>query len=1120
MENKWKRAMILIILFSCFSLLNASGTYGLNKVQYHPFEWKELQTTHFDIYYYQGGDSLAAYAAREIEGIYDEASLFLKHRLRQRIPIILHNTHAQFEQTNVIRYPIPEAVGGFTEVFKNRIVLPFDGSYLSFRHVIHHELLHALVFDYVSHGNRGYNTAAKLGGVPLWMNEGLSEIGSLGWDIESESYILDAIVSGYASNPVHGMWGFMAYKGGQNFWYFLENTWGEGSVAKIFRSIAQGLNIEMAFMRATQVGLEEAGEIWLRELRRIYWPELGQRQYAKSIARELTNHRHDESYYNVGPTISPDGRHIAFFSDRGNRLAIYLLDVETESITQTVVESGHVAAHESFHPFSSSISWTADSRCLVLVSKQAGRDVIQILDAEKSKMISAIEVADLEAIWSPSVSPDGKQIVFSAQKNGIKDLYLVDLPQSIHQKKFPKKMQLQARAITHDHYAEGSPVFSPSGEWIAFHSNKMDKKDPYQMEKLDVFMLQLKTGEIRQISDNRWSSHHPCFGEYDSLMIFVSNRSGVQNLYLKETFGDSLWPISNFVANADQPTWSNDGTLVSFSLFEEGGWDVYLLKDPWQKRIQKSLPKSLFIQQAEDTTHQIKQFHKISFKNLKTWRDSLQMDSLERTIREITGEQMDDVPVVSEKPKSQAALPQENGFFIDDPAPEPKGQKESKDTLAENQELVKQDSIAPGWDSGDTLSFFQLQDSAFHQNGTLNSKPYRSRWSLDQAVALAGFSSVGGVGGEGVLTFSDLMGDQEISLWFFGAGSFEDLNLFASYSFLPKRIDISMSIFHMTNEGDEEMNMTKYLSIHDSLPRDTSASNHVWGYVPYIDRSLGAQLNLTWPLSLYSRFDFDATLTRRTRSWYLESEDEENYGLITNLEEDTLAQDEFAHTFEMGVSWSFDNAQWGVTGPIHGKRLWASIEGVIPGVLQDDMGFYKMDFDFRTYYRIFNQYAFAFRMAGGFSEAISDYENPHQYLLGGDDWTINWHLNEDHWKGTQQDVFFSSWETPLRGFAYHDFAGNRMGIMNAEFRFPFINRLTLGWPLPLTITNVTGAIFVDYGGTWHNREFMEDRGLGWGWGWRLNLGVFVLRYSIAWAVDDASTIDRGEYQYWSLGASF
>src|ERR1700679_2907255 len=104
-----------------FGLLAVSGraqeqvSFGQNKVQYHTFHWSYYQTKHFDIYYTQGGELIAQFAAQHVEEMYVQVSAMVGHSLRARVPIILHNSHAEFEQTNVIPLPLDEGVGGFTE---------------------------------------------------------------------------------------------------------------------------------------------------------------------------------------------------------------------------------------------------------------------------------------------------------------------------------------------------------------------------------------------------------------------------------------------------------------------------------------------------------------------------------------------------------------------------------------------------------------------------------------------------------------------------------------------------------------------------------------------------------------------------------------------------------------------------------------------------------------------------------------------------------------------------------------------------------------------------------------------------------------------------------------------
>ena len=68
-----------------------------------------------------------------------------------------------------------EGIGGVTELFKNRVVIPFEGDYQQFRHVIHHELVHADINDMVyGSAQNVYSGRVKLrvplGPMKVWQN--------------------------------------------------------------------------------------------------------------------------------------------------------------------------------------------------------------------------------------------------------------------------------------------------------------------------------------------------------------------------------------------------------------------------------------------------------------------------------------------------------------------------------------------------------------------------------------------------------------------------------------------------------------------------------------------------------------------------------------------------------------------------------------------------------------------------------------------------------------------------------------------------------------------------------------------------------------------------------------
>ena len=75
--------------------------FGKNIVQYKSFDWHYIQTEYFDIYYYDT-DINAQYVASESKQAYNNIAHALNWELKNRIPIIVYNSHNDFQQTNVI----------------------------------------------------------------------------------------------------------------------------------------------------------------------------------------------------------------------------------------------------------------------------------------------------------------------------------------------------------------------------------------------------------------------------------------------------------------------------------------------------------------------------------------------------------------------------------------------------------------------------------------------------------------------------------------------------------------------------------------------------------------------------------------------------------------------------------------------------------------------------------------------------------------------------------------------------------------------------------------------------------------------------------------------------------
>src|SRR5689334_11119827 len=93
-------ALALILLY----LLPASAQdteFGKNKVQYKTFDWYFIQSAHFDVYFSAGGEYLADFAADIAESSYIQISKSFRYQITNRIPIVVYNSHNDFQQTNV-----------------------------------------------------------------------------------------------------------------------------------------------------------------------------------------------------------------------------------------------------------------------------------------------------------------------------------------------------------------------------------------------------------------------------------------------------------------------------------------------------------------------------------------------------------------------------------------------------------------------------------------------------------------------------------------------------------------------------------------------------------------------------------------------------------------------------------------------------------------------------------------------------------------------------------------------------------------------------------------------------------------------------------------------------------
>jgi hypothetical protein len=206
--------------------------FGRNKAQYKEFKWQFIQTKHFDIYFYKGGEAVAEYSADIAEREYKKISENWNYKLKKRIPFFLYNSHNEFQSTLVISGgQIGESTGGVTTLLKNRITVPYDGSYKKLRHVLHHELTHGVMNDMFFDGSIQSVISRKVTQPPLWFAEGLAQWESSGWTPEMDMAIRDRVINN--SLPPLQYLSYDPYNGGCSLFKFIAVKYGREKILSL-----------------------------------------------------------------------------------------------------------------------------------------------------------------------------------------------------------------------------------------------------------------------------------------------------------------------------------------------------------------------------------------------------------------------------------------------------------------------------------------------------------------------------------------------------------------------------------------------------------------------------------------------------------------------------------------------------------------------------------------------------------------------------------------------------------------------------------------------------------------------------------------------------------------------
>ena len=1063
----------------------AAQYFGQNKVQYRSFNFQSIQTEHFDIYYYPDERGGALDAARMAERAYARLSRILHHQFQSRKPIILYASSSDFQQTNIVD-ATGEALGGVTEFFKHRAVLPFTGSYAEFEHVLQHEMVHQFQYDVYSRGRPGAGVQTLVTvNPPLWFMEGMAEYLSLGpINPETAMWLRDAALEGHLPS-IEDMTNdpyIFPYRYGHALWAYIGEKWGDEVIGEILQTSATS-GLDAAFKRALGRSLEDLSNDWRDAIQTTFLPQLGDHYRARRIAQPTLTQRHSRGRIFLAPALTPDGKDIAYFGDQGGFfIDLWLADGETGRVKRRLVKSTQNNNYESLRFINSAGAFSPDGRYFAIAAKRKDRDDLVILDVKRGKEDRRIHVG-LNGLQTPQWSPDGKQLVFTGFSNGFTDLFIVN------------RDGTELRRLTNDKFADLHPSWSPDGKTIAFVTDRGGQTDfeLLRFGNLRIALLHLDTGAIDMLGNMDVGKNiNPVWAPDGRSLAFVSDRTGINNVFLYDMVDGQIYQLTNMFTGVQgitplSPvlTWAPQADRMAFVYYEDGQYSVYSLENP------RSLRRGPYHGPSAQPVVTLLQAEA---------RDTIMpgprppMVALGGTGAEAVGGSTSNLPALS----APASIYRTATGFRPSALPQP----------AESSSVAPPVTVRALLDSV-TLSLPDTNEFTF--------KPYKVRFTADYVVRpTVGYQRDNfgrGVFGGTAIALSDILGNHAVVLAGSINGRIAEAQILGLYVNQSRRLNwasgFSQDPLYFYGGSDRTRAPD---------PRNAADSVDVFStrIRRFVIRDLFAESS--YPFSRFNRLELglhavnisEATLDLQTL--YDASGPFDQRLVQGGGPSATFVQPSIAHVH--------DNTLFGYVGPFAGARSRFSVSPAI-GSWQFTAGLV----DYRRYL-FFRPFTIAVRgmMFGRFGRDADRFP----VFLGSPD------LIRGYTAGSirNHECVVNPQSNSQTGCSELDqMIGSKIALGNVELRFPLTRSLVLGF-LPLGFPPIEGALFYDIGMAWNDASTVKwNRGVGedpvlvrtplrsWGGSIRANVfGLLIMR------LDYTRPLDRPQlrHSYWtiSLGPTF
>ena len=752
-----------LLSFSPVRAQTAQESFGRVRIQYKDFQWQQLSTQNFMVYYYQEGDGSARRAAEYAETELQRITALIGYYPYSKTSLLLYNSVGDLRQSNIGLDADRQQVGGQTSLTRmSKVQIAYTGQQTEFKRELSHQITQVLLNDMMYGGSlKEVLQSSYLLQLPDWFIGGASAYAAEGWSVDMDGYMREMTQQFPTGNRTAPFFLRNSRLAGQSIWNYVAERYGYTTIQNILNLTRITRDVEVGISSSLNVPYKVFLRDWL-----TYYREMNRQVATTALGMPDTKNRiSGRNRHNViisQPVLSPNGQQLAFAENEQGRYQVVVIDRDG-SRRHTVSRGGYKTPDQQVETRLPALAWRSNNQ-LAIAEESRGKMALHLREARGlavfSRLRQALRFRRPASVFEPygqilglSYSVDGKALVFSAVRNGQNDIYLLRAGGRVEQ-------------LTNDLFDDVQPVFLPGGQGIVFSSNRyLDSTGvarpatfPNVVNNYDLFMYHLdgRTRPVEMLVSTISNETRP-HALNDDEIVYLGEESGVRSLYRYNLKTRQRMPLTSFAGNLEDADYNATTNALAFVTRSQARDQLFLLPN---------------FQPASGLV-------------------------LGKTARQQTLEDRSVAVVAPAKPEAALPMPADTVATTNPTAPtKSNGRRKGNEAVnTSDYEFEEDEPVAQNRRSRRAAA-----NAVQPRNPTLGEVPqvagpyrYDTRFMIENVVSSVAVDPLLGIGLVGQANLADVFENQRIKASIFGLFDFRTSNIQASYTNITHRVDWGIS---------------------------------------------------------------------------------------------------------------------------------------------------------------------------------------------------------------------------------------------------------------------------------------------------------------------------------------